>query len=156
MHVAENLGALNVAEELLERAQTLEPYNRSIQHSLAEVHLRRSRVASDPLVRQAWRRAAIERATALGVKGDSPYPHHTLLKAAIDSVKEALAAAEVEQTEAMTLKLGDSIANAEAVLKRGLQAYPNEAVLLAEEGESVESSVGGGSGGDCVREGFCR
>jgi tetratricopeptide (TPR) repeat protein len=68
-------------------------------------------------------------------KGNSPYPHHTLLKAAIDGVKDTLAVAEDEHTDATTLKLGESIANAEAVLKKGLQAFPNEALLLVEEGE---------------------
>jgi tetratricopeptide (TPR) repeat protein len=135
LHVAVNQGGLTVAEGLLERALELEPYNNSIKHSLAEVDLKRSRIAVDPLERQAWRRSAIERASALVRKGKSPYPHHTLLKAAIDGVKEALALAESEQTDAATLRLGDSIASAEAVLKNGLQAFPNEAILLAEEGE---------------------
>lgn len=135
MHVAVNLGALHVAEDLLEKALELEPYNRSIKHSLAEVDLRRSRLTSDPLERQAWRRSAIARASALVANGKSPYPHHTLLKAAIDGVKDALAAAEQEQTDAATLKLGGSIANAETILKNGLQAFPNEAILLGEEGE---------------------
>jgi hypothetical protein len=120
MHVAVNLGALDVAERFLEKALNLEPYNRSIKHSLAEVDLRRSRVTSDPLERQTWRHRAIERATVLAAKGTSPYPHHTLLKAAIDGVKDALVAVDDEETDAATRKLGDSIANAEAILKRAL------------------------------------
>jgi hypothetical protein len=66
MHVAVNLRDLDVAEELLEKAQSLEPHSRSIKHSLAEVDLKRSRLTSYSLERQAWRRSAIERATALG------------------------------------------------------------------------------------------
>jgi tetratricopeptide (TPR) repeat protein len=46
-----------------------------------------------------------------------------------------LAAVEDDQTAAAMLRLGESIAHAEAVLKRGLKEFPNEAVLLAEEGE---------------------
>ena len=140
MHVAVNQGALNIAEKLLETAISLEPHNRSIKHSLAEVDLKRSRLTSDPLERQAWRQRAIERARKLVERGKSPYPHHTLLKAAIDDVKDALAGVEDGHTEATSLKLGSSIANAEAILKNGLQAFPNEATLLGEEGELSKSA----------------
>jgi tetratricopeptide (TPR) repeat protein len=102
---------------------------------MAEIDLRRSRLASDSLERLAWRRSAVERANALANRGDNAYPHHTLLKAAIDAVKDELAATETEDDEAITLRLNESVANAEAVLRKGLQAFPNEAVLLAEEGE---------------------
>ena len=68
MHVAVNLRDLDVAEELLEKAQSLEPHSRSIKHSLAEVDLKRSRLTSYSLERQAWRRSAIERATASFLK----------------------------------------------------------------------------------------
>ena len=135
MTVAVNLGALDVARELLEKAINIEPHNRSIKHSLAEVDLKRSRLATDPLARETWRRSAVERAAALATKGSSPYPHHTLLKAAIDAVKDALVLAENNQSEAVSQELGERLASAEGVLKRGLQAFPNEATLLAGEGE---------------------
>ncbi|WP_439600723.1 SIR2 family protein [Devosia sp.] len=135
LHQAVSLGKLDAAQSYLERALSLEPYNRSIKHSLSEVDLKRSRVATDPAERAAWRRSAIDRATALIKGSKSPYPHHTLLKADIDSVREALQALDADTTEAATLRLGDAIAGAESTLKRGLQQFPNEAVLLSEEGE---------------------
>jgi len=46
-----------------------------------------------------------------------------------------LAAVEQDGAEAATLRLGDAIANAEATLKAGRQAFPNEAMLLSEEGQ---------------------
>ncbi len=135
-NIAVNMGALNVAEVLLEKARGLEPHNLAIIHSLAELNLKRSRIVSDPLSRQAWRKSAMETASALLGRGNtSPYPHHTLLKAAIDGVKDAIAVIEDGHTDAATVKLGDCIAKAEVILKRGLQAFPNEAVLLAEESE---------------------
>jgi tetratricopeptide (TPR) repeat protein len=75
----------------------------------------------------------------LVAKGGSPYPHHTLLKAAIDAVKEVLVTVENEQTDTASLELGDCIAKAEAVLERGRKAFPNEALLLAEEGELAKA-----------------
>lgn len=134
MHVANNQGGLTAAEDLLTQALEFEPYNRAIKHSLAEINLKRSRLASDKLERRAWRGKAVEQAGAL-LKGNSPYPHHTLLKASVDAVRDALAAAEAEETEVNTRALGETIAGAEEVLKRGLQAFPNEALLLKEEGE---------------------
>lgn len=135
LQVANNLGRLDIAQTYLDKALVLEPYNRSIKHSLAEIDLKRSRVTSDPLERAAWRQSAERRSRAL-VKGNtSPYPHHTLLKAAIDGVREALAAAEANPTDAAVRQLSDSIASAEQALSDGLRAFPNEGVLLAEEGQ---------------------
>lgn len=135
MHTSGSLGELDWADELLQEALSIEPYNRSIKHSLAELDLRRSRLAVDPLERESWRRRAVERAGALTAGDSSPYPHHTLLKAAIDTVRDALLAVEQDGGETAVLRLGESIANAEDVLKRGMQKFPNDARLLGEEGE---------------------
>jgi tetratricopeptide (TPR) repeat protein len=135
MRVAATMGELAVAEDLISKAAGLEPGNRSIKHSLSEIDLRRSRISLDRLERKAWRWRSVAAASALVARGKSPYPHHTLLKAAIDGVRDALEDAEHSQTDATTQELGESIAEAEAVLKRGLQAFPNEAILLGEEGE---------------------
>ncbi|KKB86115.1 hypothetical protein VW29_04345 [Devosia limi DSM 17137] len=134
LHQAGDVLQLDVAGSLLEKAVDLEPYNKAIKHSLAELDLRRSRMSAEPAQRTAWRRSAVERASALLTKNNSPYPHHTLLKAAIDGVSDALFELEKEQSEAATLSLGDQIAHAELILKRGLQAFPNESILLSEEG----------------------
>jgi hypothetical protein len=65
MHIANSAAELNRAENFLSEALALEPYNRSIKHSLAELALRRSRLSKDPLERESWRQNAIERAGAL-------------------------------------------------------------------------------------------
>ena len=133
MQVADEMQALDAAEEFIERAATIEPFNKSIKHSLAELHLRRSRISSETTQRQAWRQSAINKASAL-TGGVSAYPHHTILKASIDAVKDALSEVEVNATEAATQRLGSDIADAESALQRGLRAFPNEAILLSEEG----------------------
>jgi len=92
-------------------------------------------MATDHIERQAWRRKAVDQASRLTLRGNSPYPHHTLLKAAIDDIKDALALAEEGNSEAEDLHLGDCISYAENTLKIALQQFPNEAMLLAEEGE---------------------
>ena len=135
MNIGNNRTELDRAEEFLSEALAIEPYNRSIKHSLAELALRRSRVATDPLERRTWRRTASERAAALTSGDTSAYPHHTMLKTAIDEVRELLDMAEGAQSEANVLQLGDAIAHAEDVLRRALQKFPNNPLLLSEEGE---------------------
>ena len=135
MHAANNAGRLDIAETFLNEALAAESHNKSIKHSLAELDLKRSRLAVDPLARQSWRRRAEERAGALTIGSNSPYPYDTLMKAAVDEVKDALRAVEGENQEASVLHLGESIQKAEETLRRGLQKFPNEARLLGQEGE---------------------
>jgi tetratricopeptide (TPR) repeat protein len=135
MHVASTRAELDASEDFLSEALDKEPFNRSIKHSLAELALRRSRLATDALERTTWRRTAIERAAALTTRDGSPYPHHTLLKAAIDQVRESLHVAEQNQSDANVSELGDAIAKAEDELRRGLQKFPNDPHLRSEEGE---------------------
>jgi tetratricopeptide (TPR) repeat protein len=138
MHVATNRVELDRAEEFLSEALGVEPYNRSIKHSLAELALRRSRLATDPLERQAWRRTANERAAALTSGDASAYPYHTMLKAAIDEVRDSLPATEDSESDANVNHLGEAIAQAEDALRRGLQKFPNDPHLRSEEGELSE------------------
>jgi tetratricopeptide (TPR) repeat protein len=138
MHVAANRTELDRAEDFLSEALSLESYNKSIKHSLAELALRRSRLATDALERQTWRQVAIERGAALTSGDSSPYPHHTLLKAAIDDVRDSVHTAEGNQSDANVTQLGEAIAHAEDVLRRGLQKFPNDPHLRTEEGELSE------------------
>jgi len=138
MQVAQNRSELDRSEEFLSEALSVEPYNRSIKHSLSELALRRSRLAVDPLERSTWRRIAMERAAALTTGDGSPYPHHTMLKAAVDQVRDALSTTEDNQSEANMTALGDAIAEAEDVLRRGLEKFPNDPHLRSEEGELSE------------------
>ncbi len=65
----------------------------------------------------------------------SPYPHHTMLKAAIDAVRDLLHETEALETDALVSELGDAINQAEDVLRKGLQRFPNDPALLGQEGE---------------------
>jgi hypothetical protein len=135
MHIANNFAELRRAGEFLEEALSIEPYNKSIKHSIAELDLRRSRLATDPIERLGWRRSATERAAALIPGSINSYAHTTLVKAAMDGVKDTLAAAEHSDEDATFRLIGDSIAHAEDVLRKAQQAFPNDPMLLALEGE---------------------
>jgi tetratricopeptide (TPR) repeat protein len=96
--------------------------------------LRHSRLASDPLERRTWRRIASERASAL-TSWNNAYPHHTIAKAAVDDVRDMLHLAEVNQSEANVARLGEAIVHAEEALRRALEGFPNNPLLLSEQGE---------------------
>lgn len=138
MHVASNLGGLAVAEREILKAAKIEEGNRSIRHSLAELDLKRSRVAEDPIERIAWRRSAVAKAKALVSQSANPYPHHTIVKAAVDGVRDALEAFEKEDLDETTISLADAIAEAESTLRNARRSFPNEAVLLTEEAHLAE------------------
>jgi hypothetical protein len=67
------------------------------------------------------------------------YPHTTLIKAAIDDVRDALAAAEEGESETTFRSLSDSISHAEDVLRKAHQTFPNDPVLLTQEGVLSET-----------------
>lgn len=138
MRIAGNLSELRKAAEFLERASEREPRNKSLKHSLAELDLKRSRIASDSLEKATWRRSAVERASDLTIGDTSPYPYHTILKAHIDDVADALSAIEQSQSETNTQQLGECILRAEETLKRGLQKFPDDQSLLSGEGNLAE------------------
>src|SRR5262249_34335916 len=99
-----------------------------------ELALHRSRLATDTLERRSWRRIATERAAAL-TSWDNAYPRHTIVKAAVDDVRELLRVAEETQSDADVAQLGDAIVTAEQAIKRGLEAFPTNSHLLTQEGE---------------------
>lgn len=154
MHRANNLGRLRVAEEWFERALAIEPGSGSFRHSLAELDLKRSRVAEDSLERRSWRDSARTRASELTLRGSSPYPYHTLMKASIDEVKEALADVERVATDSAVQRLGSSIQLAEDTLKRGLGRFPNDPRLLNEEGELSASLAQAGRAESAFQKAF--
>jgi tetratricopeptide (TPR) repeat protein len=130
---------LGRAEEYLQGALALEPYSKSVKHSVAELDLRRSRLSTDPIERKAWRQRAVESAASLVPGTVNSYPHTTLVKAAIDEVHDALTIAEEGDTETNFRLLSDSISHAEDVLRKAHQAFPNDPVLLAQEGTLSET-----------------
>lgn len=99
MRVATSFADLNRSEQYLTEALGAEPYNRTIRHSLAELDFRRSRLAVERIEKTAWRKSAADRASALTQGSHNSYPHSTLIKIAIDEVKEALNDAEGTDNE---------------------------------------------------------
>jgi tetratricopeptide (TPR) repeat protein len=112
-------GDLGRAELLLDKARVLMPRNRSLMHSQAELALRRSQSASNPVKRQAYRLRAQELAQSMIV--DSPassFPHHTLLKAILEELEDT-DQADVSATER-------AVSSFERALARAVERFPDD------------------------------
>ncbi|MBO9587327.1 SIR2 family protein [Devosia sp.] len=135
MNSAVTFADLDLAKEMLVRAGRVDGGGaRSLKHTEAEIELRRSRLATDPLERESYRKYAIELASDLTTGGaGSSYPWHTILKAKIDRVKDVIELSGSDDRVAFA-ELDDAITDAESSIRRALQRFPNEAVLVAEEG----------------------
>ena len=135
MHRAGEGSGLDRAQSLIEEALEHQPKNRAIQHSMAELALRRSRIAKSLTDREAYRDEATALAKTLVRYGSSSFPFHTMAKAAIDGVTDALAKLETQPDELSELAVDEAIKNAEDTLRKGLQRFPSDDRLLTAEAE---------------------
>ncbi len=129
--LAGDIGALRAAENALQTAQELAPTDRTIKHSLAELALARSRLSTDPLERAAWRLEAIGKARPLLAATNGSHAYHTIAKAQVQALSDAL-----DHEEDSTLSsdvVSEAIKSAEEAIRSGLQRFPGDGHLLAEE-----------------------
>ncbi|PKM15758.1 MAG: hypothetical protein CVV12_06340 [Gammaproteobacteria bacterium HGW-Gammaproteobacteria-2] len=129
--LAGDVVALRAAEEALLTAQELAPTDRTIKHSLAELALARSKLSTDPLERSAWRLEAIKKARPLLAAANGSHAFHTIAKAQVQALSDAL-----DHQEDSTLSsdvVSEAIKSAEEVIRSGLQRFPGDGHLLAEE-----------------------
>lgn len=132
LHQANSISGLAKVEELLRRAIDVEPHNRSLKHTLAEIHLKRSRLATNEVEVDSWRSKAVALASNLTNRTSSPYPFHTILKVKLDEIREALAQGDEAK---FGTRLGEALNGFENTLRTALQRFPNDSMLLGVEGE---------------------
>ncbi len=119
------------AEELLQRARTLDPDDASITHTLSEIKRAKAQHASHPLERAKFRneaRALLQ--PLLRDRHDARYARVTLVKLALDELRETLANQATTERQ-----LDDAIRLVESHLERGKQQYPDEQFLLTAESD---------------------
>jgi len=134
MRLGGDASSLDRAERLLREAGELAPDYPPIKHSLAELSFKRSLLSEDEVEKVAWRRQAETQASELLRRDHTSHPHHTLIKVAIESVRDLLDKAEKGDDEVVQEALSQAIKHAEDVLRNGLQRFPNDGYLLAAEG----------------------
>jgi tetratricopeptide (TPR) repeat protein len=129
--LAGDVGALKHAETALLKAQEMAPADRTIKHSLAELALSRSKLTSDSIERVAWRNEAIAKARPLLSSLNGSHAFHTIAKAELLALSDAI---ENESNDTLSVDLvGEAIKAAEQTIRAGLQRYPGDSHLLAEE-----------------------
>lgn len=123
MRLAGDAGALNRAKRYLDDALELSPGNPAIKHSLAELSLRYSTIATDEIEKAGWLRDAETQAQSLLRNTRTSHPHHTLAKAAIAGLREAIDRAEQNDNELTQEGVAQALKNAEDVLRAGQQRF---------------------------------
>lgn len=124
-------GSLVSAQEAAERARMLNPRNRSIKHTLAEIARRQANNSNDPLLKQALRRETRQLLRRDGGRL-SEYDFTTRAKLAIDELREILEL-EGDEGSRVSSQVIEAAKEAEIALDRGMQAFPESAALMTAE-----------------------
>ena len=135
MRLAGDRGGLDRAAAFLAEAIEMEPSFSGLQHTLAELTLRRSDVARSDLEASSLRGDAARIAKRLAAKSETSYPHHTLAKIALAQLKQALASDAMSPTDLSAQAVNGAVQEAESIIRAGLGRFPNDPYLLTAEAE---------------------
>ncbi len=138
MRLAGDRGGFDRAATLLDEALDIEPGLTGIQHSLAELNVRRSEVARSDLEAASLRAEAKRIAKRLIKKVETSYPHHTLAKIALAELKQALANDTSSASQLSAQAVNSALQEAESVIRTGLGLFPNDPYLLTTEAELAQ------------------
>lgn len=124
-------GNLSDAHNFLTKAKRDNGKETGVNHSLAELARVRSEKAKAPLEREKFREEAQKLAKSIiSTRTGGSYAHHTLLKVAVERLKEVLTS-----NDPMDLEIENAIQQVEKIIENGLQACPGDPYLLGTESE---------------------
>jgi tetratricopeptide (TPR) repeat protein len=126
-------GSLAAAEEAAARAASLNPNNRSIRHTEAEIARRRANAVNDPLRKQSFRRSAKQRLSGPDATL-SEYDLHTRARLAIDELRDIIQA-NATVPEATAPLVVAAAKEAELAIQRGRIEFPENGEILAAEAD---------------------
>ena len=124
-------GSLVLAEEAGQRARAINPNNRSIKHTLAEISRRKANSSDDPLLRQALRRGTRQLLSSDGARL-SEFDFTTRARLAIDELRDILES-EGDDPDRASVQVIEAAKEAETALEKGLQAFPESSLLMTAE-----------------------
>lgn len=116
-------GSLTTAEEYLDRAQALRPYDRSLKHTRAGLLLRKARTLTSDLSRKAARNEARGLLKSVGEVED-PYVASTTAQLVVDEIADRLASPN-EASEGGDAQLLRLVEDAERAIRSGLSRAPD-------------------------------
>jgi tetratricopeptide (TPR) repeat protein len=124
-------GNLDLAAELLLKAQSQAPYSKTIKHSLSEIHLRLADQARTELQhkKNLAEAESIARSLIKMGTGDS-HSYHTLCKIGLRRIQAVL---DVKDEEFSRTTFEQLVKSIEKDLSDGLQNFPNDPFLLDSE-----------------------
>jgi cytochrome c-type biogenesis protein CcmH/NrfG len=132
-------GSLELAERYLSKALGDEPYNKSIQHTFANLLRRQAVETGNPLLRKTLRdRARSILQAQIGKPGELPYSYHTLAQLALDNLRDVLSALDEAPDVALDRQVLDLAREAEQTIANGLQKHPQNEHLLTLEAQYRE------------------
>jgi len=122
-------GDFILAEEMLQEAKALAPWNKGIAHSLAELQLKRAGRSDNEYEKEKFRRSSLNIARKL-ISSDEKTPHayHTLLKIGLQTLEEVLPKMD-------TLLTQNTIKDFEQNMTEALREFPNESFILEAESQ---------------------
>ncbi|MDD5766276.1 MAG: SIR2 family protein [Candidatus Marinimicrobia bacterium] len=127
-------GNLTRCKELLDKAEKMAPFDKTIQHSKSEYYLKmaehaRTDLEYDKLLSQATAIAS----KLTNIHNEKPYSYHTIVKSGILRLSHSL---KSNQSIGPTLEI--IIRDIEKNLREGLQRYPNDPYLKNAESEFAQ------------------
>jgi tetratricopeptide (TPR) repeat protein len=130
-------GDLDMAEQNLKQARRLASFDRSIRHSVANLARRQAVEASNPLVREHYRKKAREELSGLiGSQAKTPHGYSTAVQLGIDELRELLQGMRDQEPDRLIERqIVDISQRIENSLADGFQKFPNTPHLLTLETE---------------------
>lgn len=130
-------GNLTKAEKSLIMALDQAPYNKSIQHSFANLKRLQANFSENPILRDKHRLAARQQLRNL-VGADARFPHgfHTKVLLLVDDLRDLLSEKDRKDLDGVEeRRLVDLIREIEATLNEGQQRFPYEEMFLTVEAD---------------------
>jgi hypothetical protein len=132
-------GSLELAASFIEKAVSLMPYDRAIQHSMALVTREQALNARDPLLRAKLReRAKARLGNLVGREASEPHGYHTAALLALDELRDVLKEIEKDHTELVERRLLAAIREAQNAISEGKQRFPHEEQFMTAEAQLLE------------------
>jgi hypothetical protein len=119
-------GNLKKAEELLKLAHEMAPYNKAINHSLAELALENAKRSVNPLEKRKYLEETKKIMYEQNAGSIDSYRYHTLIKASFEELKDC-------QDEGDERSISTSIKNLEELISRAHQIFPEDPFILEVE-----------------------
>jgi tetratricopeptide (TPR) repeat protein/cold shock CspA family protein len=130
-------GDLSLAETELNKAHSIEPHNKSIQHSLAVLARKQAQATSNPLLRQRLRERARSLLSGhLGADAEHSHGFHTSGQIVLDELRDILVGMGlIEPDQLLERRIVELARDFERFVQEGLQKFPLNEHLLALESD---------------------